>query len=197
MATRKTTESDEVTGMVVPKSGRISDETLSMIGNTDFGTGDAFADAMAIAEGVYGEIHNAGEVLGNGFALLDDKSKLVGKALLALYWTFHPGDYGQFVSIAVVTAEKIDGHQKFIVNDGSTGICAQLDAYTTTHDGRNGGLAVRQGLRESTYATCKGCERPRPSDVDVCENTLSNGTQCGNNDTTRGTGETYYLDLSA
>lgn len=90
--------------------------------------------------------------------ILKDKSVLVGTPFLIVEWFFYPGDFGEdFVSMKVVT---MDG-RKFIVNDGSTGITAQLRA---TSEKRNvyGGMACRKGLRvsEYTYTNDKGVEVP-------------------------------------
>lgn len=167
----------------------VTDEHLRQIGR---GTGDVFADAMAIAEGLYGEVKSFADELGTGFSILDDKSVLVGKTCLFLVWRVHPGKFGSFVSAAVVTP---DGG-RYIVNDGSTGLGAQLKSFTQS-DGKTGGYVSKKGLRSSTYATCDACGSPRDSTEDVCVSVLSNGTECGDSNTKRGTGTTYYVDLSA
>jgi hypothetical protein len=166
----------------------LTDDVLRGIGET----GDAFADAVAIAEQLYGGVQELAEEFGSGFQLLADKTTLVGKKFLLLKWTFTNGDHGVFCSAAVVT---VDGG-KYIVNDGSTGICTQLREYSIKH-GRFGGFVATRGLRASQYATCKGCGQPRTAFDNTCSNTLKNGSTCGDNDTARGTGSTYYLDLSA
>jgi len=167
----------------------MNDDTLRGIGSS----GDAFADALALAEAAFGSVETVTEIMGNGFALLpkDDKGKLVGNKLLFLKWGFNDGDFGLFCSVAVVTA---DG-QKYIVNDGSSGICGQLHQYTIK-SGRFGGLVAPRGLRESTYSTCVSCGKPRSQFDETCSNVLDNGSACGNTDTKRGTGTTYYIDLS-
>lgn len=166
----------------------LTDDVLRGLGQT----GDAFADAVAVAEAVYGAVTDFSEEMGSGFQLLQDKAALVGKKLLFLKWSFTPGDFGVFCSAAVITA---DGG-KFIVNDGSTGICTQLRELSIK-TGRFGGSVAQRGLRESSYATCQACGQPRSSFDETCTNTLKNGSVCGNTDTARGTGNTYYIDLSA
>lgn len=92
--------------------------------------------------------------LGSGFAVIeksDDKRRLVGVPLMFVFWTFNKGDNGMFASAHVVQfdrAGKIVG--KWIVNDGGTGIYAQLSEYTQ-RTGSNKGLFVEKGLRASDY----------------------------------------------
>lgn len=91
----------------------------------------------------------ADEELGDGFALLDNKDTLCGVPLLFMAWSFHPGDFGEFVS-ARVAAKQGGGLGKYIVNDGGTGIYAQLREFTD-RTGRMGGLIARRGMRKSEY----------------------------------------------
>ena len=101
--------------------------------------------------------------LGSGFAVLDsdDKRRLVGVPLMFVFWTFNDGDNGEFVSAHVVQfdrAGKING--KFIINDGSTGILAQLKEYSE-RTGSQRGLFVEKGLRASDYRVeIDGKEQP-------------------------------------
>lgn len=190
MSTRKIARnSDQVTEAVIhDSSAGITDDVLRGIGYS----GDAFADALAAAEAAYGTVQSIAEEFGNGFAVLKDKSVLVGKKFLMLKWGFSQGDYGMFASVAVVT---VDGG-KYILNDGSTGICRDLHTFSVQH-GRYGGFIAENGLRVSQYATCVSCGRPRSSlDDDVCAVILPNGSECGDASTQRGSGETYYLDYS-
>src|SRR5690242_7517673 len=84
----------------------------------------SFEDAYALAVQYYGEenLVRADETIGNGFRLLANKDTLVDTPLILLGWRFNPGDFGEFVTMMVVTK---DG-RKFVVNDGGTGICQQL-----------------------------------------------------------------------
>ena len=92
----------------------------------------------------------ADEVLGNGFALLtaDEKATLVGVPMILLDWRFNSGDMGTFVSI-MAAVKAGDTMRKVIINDGSTGICAQLE--TLEFRGIVGPLLVKNGLVRSDY----------------------------------------------
>lgn len=103
----------------------------------------AFGQPVAVAH----------EELGDGFAVLptDKKDRLIGVPLFLMEWRFADGDNGRFVSIrAVAQNEDAPGVRKYIINDGSTGICQQLAEYQE-QTGRTGGLMVRNGLRRSDY----------------------------------------------
>lgn len=95
---------------------------------------------------------------GTGFEVLDrnDKDRLVKNPFAILEWRFTKSrEYNSdFVSMLIVT----ENGEKFIVNDGSTGICKQLRAITDERIrvGRpypQQGLAVKNGLRRSDYTT--------------------------------------------
>lgn len=161
----------------------VTDEFMRSLGKV---SGNAFDDAMALAQQITGEsVKSFADEMGNGFAILKDKAKLIGVRCLFLKWRFTDGDFGRFVNVAVLTP---DG-SKYIVNDGSTGIGDQL--YQFTQDtGKDAFYLADNGLRESTYATCQNCGRPRPSTDDEC------GT-CHDTGTGRGNGTTYYIDLAA
>lgn len=114
-----------------------------------------FDDALALAMSAAGvtspaELPLASDVLGDGFALLEDKSALVGVPLVILEWTFHESDKGgagsEFVTARVVTK---DGG-KYIVNDGGSGIAAQLRGFETDN-GRVLPILVEKGFRRSDY----------------------------------------------
>ena len=88
-----------------------------------------------------------------------DKSALVGRAFLAVQWQFreskeYPGS--EFVSVYIITQDKINGQDHFVLNDGSTGICAQLRGLTNSRNSRGqknpqAGALVRGGLKLSEY----------------------------------------------
>lgn len=120
---------------------------------------DSFDAAVALAKAKLGaeSVVEAANVLGNGFTVLPtaDKGKLIGVKFLMLWVDFNQGDQGPFCSFGIVTEDD----RKLIVNDGSTGIYAQLDEWY----GRSsyaGGLIVN-GLRESryTYTDDNGVEK--------------------------------------
>lgn len=90
------------------------------------------------------------------FEVLDkeEKSRLVGKDIILLDWRFNTsktvvknGRPAEFVSVLVMDLETSD---KCIINDGSTGIYTQLKVVTNTLN-IQGGLRVRNGLRQSDY----------------------------------------------
>lgn len=109
------------------------------------------ADALALLQEVGYTVEEADKAIGNGFAILptDHKGRLEGLPLLFLSWRFSCGDMGEFVS-ALVLAPTQNGVEKWILNDGSTGIYNQLKAYSE-NTGRYGGLRVKRGLRRSDY----------------------------------------------
>lgn len=86
-----------------------------------------------------------------GPILSRDKSPLVGVPCVFLSWKFNEGDFAtDFVSVLVITQDD----RKFILNDGSTGICTQLHHLTDTK-GMTGMLACRKGLKRSDYEAHK------------------------------------------
>ncbi|SRR5712691_97158 len=114
---------------------------------------DSFDAAIALTREKLGaELVPASEVMGNGFIILngDDKIQLVGLPCIFMGWTFNLGDSGEFVS-ATVVAKSGSAMIKAIVNDGGTGICAQLREYTRLNSGKQGGLTALHGLRVSRY----------------------------------------------
>lgn len=130
----------------------------------------SFSDYQAMFEGQLVSVSD--EELSDQFGpILNDRAKdrLVGVPFIVVSWTFnHSEKFGaDFVSMLVVTQSS----EKFIVNDGSTGICAQLQV-ASAKKGITGGLACPKGLRASDY------DLPEPLPV-------------GNK-----AGRTYYLDTS-
>jgi hypothetical protein len=89
--------------------------------------------------------------------VLEDKAKLCGVPFMLVHWEFHGGDFGEFVSMWVLTLDD----KRYIVNDGSTGIYQQLKETTGKHN-IDSMLVCRHGLRESkyTYTGPDGKERP-------------------------------------
>lgn len=78
--------------------------------------------------------------------ILSDKNVLVGVPFLAVHWEFHEGEFGEFVSMWVLA----ENDARYIVNDGSTGIYAQLRELTDK-DGQTSMLMCKHGLRASDY----------------------------------------------
>lgn len=117
-----------------------SDNDLREIGS--------FEDAIAAAGP---NVYDSADEIGSGFRVLEDKDQLLKVPFFALEWRFNPGkyvnDYGEktdFVSITLVTKY----NDKYILNDGSTGIAAQLRDFSD-RTGAYGGLMCRNGLRVS------------------------------------------------
>lgn len=156
-------------------------------GDADMRAITSYEEALALAEAVHGSVIDIAEELGTGFALLEDKGKLEDVEFVLLQWRFNAGDFGGFVSAGLVT---ITG-DKYIINDGSTGIMSQL-MELTQETKRFGGVKVPKGLRKSEYSTCPECGKPMSRDEVECSN-----TKCDYEGDKRGSGTTYYLDLSA
>lgn len=108
----------------------------------------SFDDALRLAQEVYGDIVQASAELGDGFEIVgkDEKSQFIKVPMILLSWGFGKGDHGEFVSIRAVTK---DG-RRVVINDGSTGIYAQLREYTDLNN-RDGGMFVARGFRKSDY----------------------------------------------
>jgi hypothetical protein len=92
-----------------------------------------------------GEIMSASE-MGGGWAVLNkqDKNRLCGVPLLILSSTLHDGEFGEFVSLQVLT-----NTERLIVNDGSTGIFQQVKDKLTEGDLR--AIYCKHGFRRSDY----------------------------------------------
>lgn len=91
---------------------------------------------------------------GSGFDVIEDKDLLKGVPFVIIEWRFsHSKQFDQeFVSALVMD----ENDRKSVVNDGSTGIYAQLRAVTDKRikDNRpypQAGLICRSGLRRSDY----------------------------------------------
>ncbi len=152
---------EDITATETPAEGQsivvtrpdYSDDTLRAI--------NSFEEAINAGGYAFGDVVDAADELGNGFTLLstpDAKMELVGKPMMILEWAFHLSEEfgGEFVSLMVVVQEKNGSVSKYIVNDGSTGIYSMLSDYTR-RTGRQGGMMVRRGFRESTYPFCNDC----------------------------------------
>lgn len=159
---------------------RFSTSDLREVKNVD--------DALKLITDAFGGIQSIGEFeLGSGFKLLgdDEKKRLVKVPLILLFWQFNEGDFGEFVSVTLITADK--NADRLILNDGSSGICEQLRDISE-NTGRYGGITIPNGLRVSEYDTCLGCGKPRKPSVATCD--------CTDTNAKRGKGSTYYLDVN-
>jgi hypothetical protein len=146
------------TGNDVGITRRLSDDELRGIESFD----DAFRAASIVTAD--GNVVDASQELGNGFVLLDksQKRQLIGRETIFVTWDFHESDSvfrqdedgvkipAEFVSVQAVCKAGKSGAEKFIFNDGSTGIYRMLKDYTE-RTGRQGGLYAKKGLRVSEY----------------------------------------------
>lgn len=183
IATPEPEPSEELT----PEQIRALASLSQFAGDTELRAINSYEDALALATQINGTVLDISEELGSGFVLLDDKDKLIGEEFALIQWRFTDGDWGVFVSAALVTK----GGAKYIINDGSTGIRKMLlDFSQRTH--RFGGIKVPNGLRKSDYPTCPECGKPMSRDEIVCSN-----EKCGYEGEKRSIGITHYLDTSA
>lgn len=138
--------------------------------NSDLQAIASFEDALALIREQFGDegVVAADQVIGNGFAILDNKDHLIGVPFAMVKWHFYEGKYDN--SVAAVLLVTSDG-RKYLMNDGSTGVCKQLREYSD-ETGRFGGLVARKGLTRSDY-----------------EYTDSEGKTTD--------AQTYYIDLAA
>lgn len=127
------------TDVVIPGKNVTTEELAAL---------SSFDDALKLVAAKVGEtnVGVASQEIGDGFKLLENKDQLIGVPFIAVTWDFHQGDHGEFVSVKLMTK---DG-QKYIVNDGSSGIRDQLIGYTNKK-GTQGGLFCEKGLRRSQY----------------------------------------------
>lgn len=97
---------------------------------------------------------------GNGFEVLttEQKGTLVGKPFYIVDWKFNAGDQGEFVTLFIITNEE----DRYILNDGSTGIYAQMMRLVDRMQGQHAYIAVPKGLTKSDYfyKDEKNIERP-------------------------------------
>lgn len=153
-ATTHITGSD-LPSRIDPETGEgIWDETpgsagrnASLYSDTELRGISSFEEAKRLASDKFGSVDDASEVMGTGFTVLNgkDKDRLVKVPFVILSMDFNTGDQGPYVSFLCVTATD----QKFVVNDGGTGIYRQLDEWMV-RTGKGGGLFVN-GLRKSEY----------------------------------------------
>lgn len=132
------------------------------------------------------ELRHVSDEMGDGFALVDDKEPLVGVPFVVLSSNLSDGDYGRMVTLRIITK---DG-RKLIMNDGSTGLCAQAQEYEQRTGGTLAGLVVERGLRGSQFKYCTQCVKVSKKNATECSN-------CGAPADCLKPGTTYYLDTAA
>ncbi len=121
------------------ETGELSDEKLPIVRDLrNDVVPQSFDEAMALWEDAI-EVKSEWE-------LLTDKRFLVGKPFFIQNVRFYEGSYGPAVAVMVITKD----NQRFVFNDGSTGIMQELMKLCQKHD-RFGGFVVPNGLRVSEY----------------------------------------------
>ena len=133
---------------------------LRMWNDNDLRGIEDFDDALRLV-GVDNLIKST-DIIGSGFEVLGEKDRLLDVPFVALEWRFNDGkykdpstgEYRKFVSMTIVTRNEIRDHgingRKWIVNDGSTGIAAQLSD-ASERSNVWGGVYFEKGLRVSRY----------------------------------------------
>jgi hypothetical protein len=148
-------------------------------------------DAIDLATAQFGGTMSIAETeLADGFrkASEKDKESLIRAKLFFLDWQFNVGDYAtEFVSIRAIQVNDDGTITKWIINDGGTGIPAEL-RFIEERTGRAGGLAVPRGLRVSVYKTDAATGKP------ITKQQIGEYIRDGKK---IGQGATYYLDTSA
>lgn len=123
----------------VVKSGLTADDYASI---------ESFQDALALVGDKLGGVVIDSADLGDGFAVVEEKDTLLGVPFIVLAVNIGNGDHGEFVSCRIVTE---DG-RKLVVNDGSTGIYAQIKMLWEKRPETKGKpIICRNGLRKSEY----------------------------------------------
>lgn len=169
--TQNTTENKDVVKSI------FNDEWLSGVVRAEGMTLDALSAAFA-AEGT-DAFDDAGDGVYNT-ELIKDKDFLRDLPFFITRWRFNTSDKykdeegndGTFVSVEIAYQTTPDAPLKTgVFNDGSTGICAQLQKITEhrqrkiaeTGSGNDpyAGRAVRRGLRASTYQRDTGKTNPK------------------------------------
>jgi hypothetical protein len=127
--------------------------TRSLFSDAELGAITTFADAAELLASKNVPVESS-EDYGTGFHILPDKVALVNKPFLILSWRFNEGDFGDrgFVSVELITEDD----KKYVMNDGSTGVCAQLHEISAVRMAKGSstpqvGLIVKNGLTRTQY----------------------------------------------
>lgn len=127
------------------QKARFDDEQLRSI--------NSFEDLASYAASAEEEVYDAAD-FGTGYTVLEDKDALVGVDFFLIDWRFNAGAMGEFVSMQVLTASG----DKWIVNDGSTGIYAWLRKFSDAHGTKL--IRFRKGLTRSDYTIPNPSPKP-------------------------------------
>lgn len=107
--------------------------TVSVVTEDMLAQVQSFDDAMRIVNDVFGgQVVEADKAMGTGFGVADEKSPYVGQPFIVLKADRNDSDKGtlkRFWSLHCVTKSGT----KVIINDGGTGIAAQMDALFDRH----------------------------------------------------------------
>lgn len=135
--------------MAAKTSPEENSSTEVEVKGVDWGKIDSLDAARAALLEQYGNVLESSVLFGDGAEFIKDKNELLNVPFLILEWKFvkDPDTGNDYVSVLVMHA--VTG-TKGRFNDGSTGIYAQLRQVTNEY-GINGGVAVKHGLRKSTY----------------------------------------------
>lgn len=122
---------------------------------------ETFTELMELTAAEHGAILDAEKEMGDGFRLISDLAPIANYPTLLMEWTFRAGDFGDYVSIRGVSRDNDGNLIRYIYNDGSTGICRQLQEFSKERN-KFGGLMVQAGFRvsEYEYEDEKGNTRP-------------------------------------
>jgi len=127
-------------------------KSLAVLDASDI-QGLTLADALEYAKSIGIDVNDETEnIVGLPVIATKDKGTLVGVPFFLMTWQFREGDKGEFVSAVIALA---DGTKK-VLNDGSTGIMAQLKGLTADreaakHPTPQALRMVSKGLRRSDY----------------------------------------------
>lgn len=145
------TQTDNTSGTVAKPMLLEDEENLRSIGS--------FAEALEALKDAGVEVHST-EEFGHGFKVLatSDKSRLVDTPFVIMGYRLNDSKLSPdgFSSVFLVT----ETGEKWILNDGGTGIHAQLAKYA--EHGITQGIMVPQGLVQSDYEWTDENGRERP-----------------------------------
>lgn len=155
MAGKSTEVVDTNTGEIVERPNFVTDPMNNLPGRIDDDLKFEI-NSLADYERLTGQsVVDLGDVLPSFDVLSkEEKARLVDRDLFLMEWRFNDsdkvikdGEAAQFVSVLVLD---IASGEKYVINDGSTGIYSQLRA-VSQRTGRRGGFRVKNGLHRSDY----------------------------------------------
>lgn len=141
MSDKELAKAGQTSDVAIPVPDFTSDDLQNL---KDWSDLDGFVAKYGI------DVLPADQVLGDGFAILNDKMRLVGVPMFIIEWRNNKGENGTFTSMRVLARLDNGSMAKYIVNDGSTGIHKQLTEFTESRKVR-AGLMVKNGFRVSEY----------------------------------------------